>query len=157
MIRKVEHVNGSTYTDLHGNLMMNNDGLYRTAAQRGQNSGLYGDAALTAAVGGGRGGDDPRAMGGHICDGVERVAMPERWPFPKPPDCKSHVEGVDDMVGRARTLAMKRMIDKMLTESAWKKVCTLRTALANNDETYVSIVKDLLPTGPDPRMFLMSA
>jgi hypothetical protein len=71
-IRKVEHVNGSTYTDLHGDLRMNNDGLYRAAAQRGRNSGLYGAAALTAAVGGGGGGDEcPCAMGGHICDGVE--------------------------------------------------------------------------------------
>ncbi len=147
-ICKVEHVNGPTYTDLHGDLRMDDDGLYRVTAQTGRNSGLYGAAALTAVVGGGGGGDDPTAMGGHICDGVERVAMPEQWPFPKTPDCKSHVEDVDDMVGRARTLAMKRMINKALTESARKKVCTVRTALAKNDEIYVSIVKDLLPTGP---------
>ncbi len=147
-ICKVEHVNGSAYTDLHGDLRMNNDGLYRAAAQRGQNSGLYGAAALTAAVGGGGGGDDPYAMGGYICDGVERVAMPERWPFLKTPDLKSHVEDVDDMVGQARTLAIKRMINKTLTESAQKKACTVQTALAKNDDTYVSIVKDLLPTGP---------
>ncbi len=109
---------------------------------------MYGAAALTAVVGGGGGGDDPCAIGGHICDGVERVAMPERWPFPKTPDRKSHVEDVDDMIGRARTLAMKRMIDKTLMESALKKARTVRTALAKNDETYVSIVKDLLPSGP---------
>jgi hypothetical protein len=147
-IHEVEHVNGSTYTDLHGDLRMNNDGLYPAAAQRGWNSGLYGAAALTAAVGGGGGGDDHCAMGGHICDGVERAAMPERWPFLKTPDCKSHVEDVDDTVSWARTLAMKRMIDKMLTESARKKACTVQTALAKNDDTYVSIVKKLLPTGP---------
>jgi hypothetical protein len=147
-IRKVEHVNGSTYTDLHGDLRMSNDGLYRAAAQRGQNSGLYGAAALTAAVGEGGGGDDPCAMGGHICDGVERVVMLERCPFPKTPDRKSHIEDVDDMVGRARTIAMKRMINKMLTESTRKKACTVQTALAKNDDTYVSIVKGLLPTGP---------
>ncbi len=52
------------------------------------------------------------------------------------------------MVGQARTLAMKRMINKMLTESARKKACTVQTALAKNDDTYVSIVKDLLPTRP---------
>ncbi len=79
----MEYVNGSTYTDLHGDLRMNNNGLYCAAAQRGRNSGFYGAAALTAVVGGGGGGDDPRAMGGHICDGMERVAMPERWLFPK--------------------------------------------------------------------------
>jgi hypothetical protein len=99
-------------------------------------------------VGGGGGYDDPCAMGIHICDGVERVAMPERWPFPKTPDRKSHIEDVDDMVSRARTLAMKRMINKMLMESTRKKAWTVQTALAKNDETYVSIVKDLLPTGP---------
>ena len=43
---------------------------------------------------------------------------------------------------------MKRMIDKTLTESTQKKACTVQTALAKNDDTYVSIVKDLLPTGP---------
>jgi hypothetical protein len=147
-ICKVEHVNGSAYTDLHGDLRMNDDGLYCAAAQRGRNSGLYGAAALTAGVGGGGGGDDLFAMGGHICDGVERIAMPEQWPFPKTPDCKSHVEDFDDIVGRERTLAMKRMIDKTLTESARKMACTVRTALAKNDDIYVSIVKDLLPTGP---------
>ncbi len=144
----MEHVNGSTYTELHGDLRMINDGLYCATAQRGRNSGLYGASALTAAVGGGGGGDDPCAMGGHICDGVERVAMPEQWPFPKTPDCKSPVEKVDDMFGRARTLEMKRMIDKTLTESNRKKACTIQTALAKNYETYVSIMKDLLPTGP---------
>ncbi len=77
-IHEVEHVNGSTYTYLHGDLRMKDDGLSRVAAQRGQNSGLYGAAALIAAVGGGGGGDDPCAMGGRICDGVERVAMPEQ-------------------------------------------------------------------------------
>ncbi len=147
-ICKVEHVNRSAYTDLHGDLRMNNNGLYHATTQRGWNSGLYGAAALTAAVGEGGGGDDPCAMAGHICDGVERVAMPEQWPFPKTPDCKRHVEDVNDMVGQARTLAMKRMINKTLTESARKKACTVRTALAKNDDTYVSIVKDLLPTGP---------
>ncbi len=62
-------------------------------------------------MGGGGGGDDPCAMGIHIFDGMESVAVPERWPFPKTPDHKSHVEDMDDMLGWARTLAMKRMMD----------------------------------------------
>jgi hypothetical protein len=41
---------------------------------------------------------------------------------------------------------MKRMIDKTLTESTQKKACTVQIALAKNYETYVSSVKDLLPT-----------
>ncbi len=36
----------------------------------------------------------------------------------------------------------------MLTESTRKKACSVQTLHAKNDETYVSIVKDLLPTGP---------
>ncbi len=56
---------------------------------------------------------------------LKRVAMTEQWPFPKTHDRKSHVEDVDDMVGQARTLMMKRMINKMLSESAWKKACTV--------------------------------
>ena len=40
---------------------------------------------------------------------------------------------------------MKRMVDKSISESARKKACKVRTALANNIETYVSIVKDMMP------------
>jgi hypothetical protein len=114
---------------------------------------LDGAADLSAAVGEGGGGGDPCAMSSvqkraHICTGVERVALPERWPFPKNPEHKSNVENMEDMVGQARTLAMKRMINKMLTAIPRKRVCTVQTALAKIDETYVSIVKDLLPTKP---------
>ncbi len=41
---------------------------------------------------------------------------------------------------------MKRMINKTLTASAQKNVCTVRNALTKNNETYMSIVKDFLPT-----------
>jgi hypothetical protein len=95
VICDVEHENGSTYTDLYGDLRMNNDGLSRAAAQKGQNSGLDGAAALSViAVGKGRGDDDPCAMGSHICDGVERVILPEIWQFPKTPERKSNMEDI---------------------------------------------------------------
>jgi hypothetical protein len=66
-------------------------------------------------IGGGGGGGDPCARGGgqevaHICDGMERMAMPKRWPFLKTPEHKSNIEDMEDKVGWARTLAMKRMI-----------------------------------------------
>ena len=44
-----------------------------------------------------------------------------------------------------RTRTMKRMVDKSISESARKKASKVRTALANNVETYVSIVKDMMP------------
>ncbi len=43
---------------------------------------------------------------------------------------------------------MKRMMDESITDSARKKAYTVRTALANNVETYVSIVKDMIPGAP---------
>ena len=43
---------------------------------------------------------------------------------------------------------MKRMMDKSITDSAHKKVCMVQTALANNIETYVSIVRDMIPGAP---------
>jgi len=41
---------------------------------------------------------------------------------------------------------MTRMVDKTLSASAQKEACKVQTALAKNDKTFVSIVKDLLPT-----------
>jgi hypothetical protein len=43
---------------------------------------------------------------------------------------------------------MKRMTDRSITDSARKKACTVRTALANNVETYVSIIRDMIPVAP---------
>ena len=66
---------------------------------------------------------------------IEKVSMPANWPF-------------DDMLTRTRARAMKRMTDRSITDSARKKACTVRTALANNVETYVSIVRDMIPVAP---------
>ena len=66
---------------------------------------------------------------------IEKVSLPENWPF-------------DTMVTRTRTQAMKRMTDKSINDSARKKACMVRTALANNVETYVSIVRDMIPGAP---------
>ncbi len=41
------------------------------------------------------------------------------------------------------------MTDRSITDSARKKACTVRTVLANNVETYVSIVRDIMiPVAP---------
>ena len=66
---------------------------------------------------------------------IEKVSTPANWPF-------------DSMLTRTRARAMKRMTDKSITDSARKKACTVRTALANNVETYVSIVRDMIPGAP---------
>ncbi len=66
---------------------------------------------------------------------IEKVFMPANWPF-------------DTMLTWTRARAMKRMMDKSITDSARKKACTVRTALANNVKTYVSIVRDMIPGAP---------
>jgi len=54
----------------------------------------------------------------------------------------------DSMLTWTRARAMMRMTDKSITDSARKKAFTVRTALANNVETYVSIVRDMIPGAP---------
>ena len=66
---------------------------------------------------------------------IEKVSTPANWPF-------------DSMLTRTRAQAMKRMTDKSITDSARKKACTVQTALANNVETYISIVRDMIPGAP---------
>ena len=66
---------------------------------------------------------------------IEKVSTPANWPF-------------DNMLTRTRARAMKRMTDRSITDSARKKACTVRTVLANNVETYVSIVRDMIPVAP---------
>ena len=66
---------------------------------------------------------------------IEIVSTPANWPL-------------DTMLNRNRARAMKRMTDKFITDSAHKKACTVHTALANNIETYVSIVRDMILGAP---------
>jgi hypothetical protein len=66
---------------------------------------------------------------------IEKVSTPANWPF-------------DTMLTRTRAQAIKRMTDRSITDSARKKACTVRTALANNVETYVSIVRDMISRAP---------
>ncbi len=72
---------------------------------------------------------------------VDRIPTPANWPFSTP-------ECINNMVGRVRTRSMEMMTDWDLSGCTRKKAYTVRTALANNDETYVTIAKDMLPTKP---------
>ena len=51
-----------------------------------------------------------------------------------------------------RTCSIEMMADRDLSGSTHKKAYTVRTALANNNETYVTIAKDMLSAKRDPRM-----
>ena len=66
---------------------------------------------------------------------IEKVSTPANWPF-------------DSMLTRRRARAMKRMMDKSITDSTRKKACTVRIALANNAETYICIVRVMIPGAP---------
>ena len=154
---------GSTMTSSGVNLSSS-----RAAKQRARNTGPLGllgvslladEDTATAAGGAGRASATAasagrRPRGGSGCEAVvdlvaghsvtpvrlkksaiEKVSMPANWPF-------------DDMLTRTRARAMKRMTDRSITDSARKKACTVRTALANNVETYVSIVRDMIPVEP---------
>ena len=71
----------------------------------------------------------------------DRIPTPANWPFSTP-------ERINNMVGRVRTRSMEMMAGRNLLGCTHTKAYTVRTALANNDETYVTIAKDMLPTKP---------
>ena len=73
---------------------------------------------------------------------TQRIPCPENWPFACPSSPRGEIES---MVTQTRARATKRMTDKSLTKSACKKPYIVRTKLVNNDEEYISIVKDILP------------
>ena len=68
---------------------------------------------------------------------IEKVSTPANWPF-------------DNMLTRTRARAMKRMTDRSITDSARKRRarCELCWLTINNVETYVSIVRDMIPVAP---------
>jgi len=132
-IREVEHQNGATWTATHGDMRCNSGGSSRIGDQRGRNTGLNNAAALRPSL-------------PSLPSFVEEVSCGATATF----DCFSSPsvaknDYVEGMVNRTRTRAMKRMVDKSISESARKKACKVRTALANNVVTYVSIVKDMMP------------
>ena len=53
---------------------------------------------------------------------------------------------VEKMIRRTRSRANKMMLDNKINKSERKKACTVRTALANHDNSYISIVEDSFPT-----------
>ncbi len=103
----------------------------------GRPSGGGGRVAVMRLVAGGSGGTSHHSVtpAGLKQSAIEKVSTPANWPF-------------DTMLTRTRAQAMKRMTDKSITDSARKKACMVQTVLANNVETYVSIVRDMIPGAP---------
>ena len=131
---------GSTMTAGYGNLAES-----RAAKQRARNTRLSNDGAIASSGGGlvtaAAAAQEDTASVISSRQAVECVPAPANWPFSTP-------ERINNMVGRVRTRSMEMMADRDLSGSTRKKAYTVRTALANNDETYVTIAKDMLPTKP---------
>ena len=62
---------------------------------------------------------------------VDCIPAPANWPFSTP-------ERINNMVGRVRTCSMEMMADRDFLGSTCNKAYMVRTALANNNETYES-------------------
>jgi hypothetical protein len=126
---------GSTMTAGYGNLSE-----VCAAQQRARNTRLIGELATTTAAGDGVSGGNSGRRARCSDDGVEVVTAPVNWPFGTP-------ERTKKMVSRVRTRSMMRMGDTTLNKSDRTKACVVRTGLATNDETYVSIVNDMVVSG----------
>ena len=131
---------GSTMTAGYGNLAES-----RAAKQRARNTRLSNDGAIASSGGGlvtaAAAAQEDTASVISSRQAVECIPAPANWPFSTP-------ERINNMVGRVRTRSMEMMANRDLSRSTRKKEYTVRTALANNDETYVTLAKDMLPTKP---------
>jgi hypothetical protein len=132
---------GSMMTAGHGNLAES-----RAAKQRARNTRLTMHDGAVASSGGGlvtaaAAAQENTALVISSRQTLDRIPAPANWPFSTP-------ERINNMVGRVRTRSMEMMANRDLSGSTRKKAYTVRTALANNDKTYVTIAKDMLPTKP---------
>ena len=100
-------------------------------------SGGGGHVTVIDLVVGGSGGTSHHSVtpAGLKQSAIEKVSTPANWLF-------------DTMLTWTRAQAMTRMTDNFITDSERKKACTVRTVLANNFETYISIVRDMIPGAP---------
>jgi hypothetical protein len=71
---------------------------------------------------------------------VARMPLPPNFLF------STFSSPVEKMIRRTRSRANKMMLDDKIDERERKKACTVCTALANCNNSYVSIVEDTLPT-----------
>ena len=78
-----------------------------------------------------------------VGDIAARVPLPLNWPFCAPSNYPSPVE---KMVKRTMSRANSMMLDSSVHVHGQKKACTVRTALAKRDNTFLTIAEDMLPT-----------
>jgi hypothetical protein len=79
-----------------------------------------------------------------VGDRVARVPLPLNWPLCAPSNC--YPSPVEKMARRTRSQANSMMLDSSVDVHGCKKACTVRTALAKHDDTFLTIVEDMLPT-----------
>ena len=75
--------------------------------------------------------------------GIAKVPMPLNWPFCAPSGC--YPSPVEKMARRTRSRANAMMLDSSVDAHRCKKACTVRTALAKRDDSFLTIVEDMLP------------
>jgi len=81
---------------------------------------------------------------GSSIDSSRRISV-ARKPLPAKLPLDIFSSPVEKMIMRTRSQATKMMLDNDSDKRSRKKACTVRTALANRDNTYLSIVEDTLP------------
>ena len=84
------------------------------------------------------------ASSNHVGDRVARTPLPLNWPLCVPSNC--YPSPVEKMARRTRSRANSMMLDSSVDVHGRKKACTVRTALAKCDDTFLTIVEDMLPT-----------
>ena len=75
--------------------------------------------------------------------GIAKVPMPLNWPFCAPSGC--YPSPVEKMAKRTRSRANAMMLDSSVDAHGRKKACTVRTALAKRDDSFLTIVEDMFP------------
>ena len=80
---------------------------------------------------------------GSSVDSSRRISV-ARKPHPAKLPLDIFSSPVEKMIMRTRSWATKMMLDNDSDKQGWKKTCTVLTALANHDSTYLSIVEDIL-------------
>ena len=83
------------------------------------------------------------AKGSARDSGVVKIPAPLNWPFSAPSGC--YPSPVEKMARRTRSRANAMMLDSSVDAHGRKKACTVRTALAKRDDSFLTIVEDMLP------------
>ncbi len=78
------------------------------------------------------------ALTGRTASSAARMPLPPNFPF------STFSSPVEKMIERIRSQANKMMLDNTIDKHRQKNACTVRTALANRNNSYVSIVEDTL-------------